>query len=207
MKFLSDFLVSVSMAVDCMTIGATDGIQEPDMKLRKSLLIAFFFGLFQGVMPVIGYFIGYGFKGVLEKYIPWIAFALLTFLGIKNIVEWIKERKEEKTEATEVKEVKKLTLPTILLQSVATSIDALSIGFVYLDSEIFDAMMVFLLIGVVTFILSFIALLLGKKIGSFLEKWAGLLAGIVFLIIGIKILLEGVLPSSDTLSLFLSHLK
>ena len=193
-----------------MTIGATDGIQEPDMKLRKSLLIAFFFGLFQGVMPVIGYFIGYGFKGVLEKYIPWIAFALLAFLGIKNIVEWIKERKEEKTEATEekeVKEVKKLTLPTILLQSVATSIDALSIGFVYLDSEIFDAMMVFLLIGVVTFILSFIALLLGKKIGSFLEKWAGLLAGIVFLIIGIKILLEGILPSSDTLSLFLSHLK
>ena len=95
MKFLSDFLVSVSMAVDCMTIGATDGIQEPDMKLRKSLLIAFFFGLFQGVMPVIGYFIGYGFKGVLEKYIPWIAFALLAFLGIKNIVEWIKERKEE----------------------------------------------------------------------------------------------------------------
>ena len=203
MKFLSDFLVSVSMAVDCMTIGATDGIQEPDMKLRKSLLIAFFFGLFQGVMPVIGYFIGYGFKGVLEKYIPWIAFALLAFLGIKNIVEWIKERKEEKTEATEEKEVKKLTLPTILLQSVATSIDALSIGFVYLDSEIFDAMMVFLLIGVVTFI----ALLLGKKIGSFLEKWAGLLAGIVFLIIGIKILLEGILPSSDTLSLFLSHLK
>ena len=193
-----------------MTIGATDGIQEPDMKLRKSLLIAFFFGLFQGVMPVIGYFIGYGFKGVLEKYIPWIAFALLAFLGIKNIVEWIKERKEEKTEATEVteeKEVKKLTLPTILLQSVATSIDALSIGFVYLDSEIFDAMMVFLLIGVVTFILSFIALLLGKKIGSFLEKWAGLLAGIVFLIIGIKILLEGILPSSNTLSLFLSHLK
>ena len=193
-----------------MTIGATDGIQEPDMKLRKSLLIAFFFGLFQGVMPVIGYFIGYGFKGVLEKYIPWIAFALLTFLGIKNIVEWIKERKEEKTEATEekeVKEVKKLTLPTILLQSVATSIDALSIGFVYLDYEIFDAMMVFLLIGVVTFILSFIALLLGKKIGSFLEKWAGLLAGIVFLIIGIKILLEGILPSSNTLSLFLSHLK
>ena len=204
MKFLSDFLVSVSMAVDCMTIGATDGIQEPDMKLRKSLLIAFFFGLFQGVMPVIGYFIGYGFKGVLEKYIPWIAFALLTFLGIKNIVEWIKERKEEKTEVTEGKEVKKLTL---LLQSVATSIDALSIGFVYLDYEIFDAMMVFLLIGVVTFILSFIALLLGKKIGSFLEKWAGLLAGIVFLIIGIKILLEGILPSSDTLSLFLSHLK
>ena len=106
MKFLSDFLVSVSMAVDCMTIGATDGIQEPDMKLRKSLLIAFFVGLFQGVMPVIGYFIGYGFKGVLEKYIPWIAFALLAFLGIKNIVEWIKERKEEKTEVTEEKEVK-----------------------------------------------------------------------------------------------------
>ena len=79
-----------------MTIGATDGIQEPDMKLRKSLLIAFFFGLFQGVMPVIGYFIGYGFKGVLEKYIPWIAFALLTLLGIKNIVEWIKEKKKKR---------------------------------------------------------------------------------------------------------------
>lgn len=98
MDWLNIILVSISMSVDCMTIGATDGIQEPNMKKRKIFFIAFIFGLFQGLMPTIGYFVGYYFREKLEAYIPWIAFTLLCLLGIKNIFEWVKDRIKEKKE-------------------------------------------------------------------------------------------------------------
>lgn len=94
--WFNTILVSISMAVDCMTVGATDGIKEKEMKKRKIFFIAFMFGLFQGIMPVIGYFIGFSFQKQLEKYIPWIAFTLLSILGIKNIIEWIKDKAKRK---------------------------------------------------------------------------------------------------------------
>lgn len=203
MDWLNIILVSVSMAVDCMTIGATDGIQEPNMKKRKIFFIAFIFGLFQGLMPVIGYFVGYYFKDKLEAYIPWIAFSLLTLLGLKNIFEWAKERikakKEKDNPETEKEETKKeLSIPTILVQGIATSIDALSIGFVYLNYSVTNAMIVFSIIAVVTFSLSLLTIFLGKKIGGWLENWSGLIAGIVFIGIGLKILLESILSVPPT---------
>lgn len=181
------------MAVDCMTVGATDGIKEKEMKKRKIFFIAFMFGLFQGIMPVIGYFIGFSFQKQLEKYIPWIAFTLLSILGIKNIIEWIKDKVKEKKGIQREEKEKSLTFITILLQALATSIDALSIGFVYLNYSIANALLVFLIIGVITFILSVGAIFLGKFVGKFLEKWASLIAGFVFIAIGVKILLEGIL--------------
>lgn len=201
MDWINTILVSISMSVDCMTIGATDGIQEPNMKKRKIFFIAFIFGLFQGLMPTIGYFAGYYFKDKLEAYIPWIAFALLAALGLKNIIEWIKERvkakkeKEKPEEEQKKKEHKPLSIPNILVQGIATSIDALSIGFVYLNSTISEAMIVFSIIAVVTFLLSLLTTFLGKKIGGWLEDWAGLIAGIVFIGIGLKILLESLLST------------
>lgn len=198
MDWINISLVSVTMAVDCMTIGATDGIQEPNMKKRKIFFIAFIFGLFQALMPTIGYFIGYYFKDKLEKYIPWIAFTLLVLLGIKNIYEWVKEQlenKKKKKESAETKDEpkKELSIPGILVQGIATSIDALSIGFVYLNSTITEALIIFSVIGAVTFLLSLITTFLGKKVGKWLVKWAGLIAGLVFIAIGLKILLEGIL--------------
>lgn len=206
MDWLNIILVSISMSVDCMTIGATDGIQEPNMKKRKIFFIAFIFGLFQGMMPTIGYFVGYYFREKLEAYIPWIAFTLLCLLGIKNIFEWVKERikekkeKENPSEEKEAEEKKKLTIPGILVQGIATSIDALSIGFVYLNYSITNAMIVFSIIAVVTFALSLLTIFLGKKVGKWLEEWSGLIAGIVFIGIGLKILLESLLSPSSTAS-------
>ncbi len=197
MDWINISLVSVTMAVDCMTIGATDGIQEPNMKKRKIFFIAFIFGLFQALMPTIGYFIGYYFKDKLEKYIPWIAFTLLVLLGIKNIYEWIKERIEAKknkdNQEAKEEEKKALSIGSIIVQGIATSIDALSIGFVYLNSTIPQALLIFSVIGVVTFLLSLLTTFLGKKIGKWLVRWAGLIAGLVFIGIGLKILLEGIL--------------
>ena len=203
MDWINIILVSISMAVDCMTIGATDGIQEPNMKKRKIFFIAFIFGLFQGLMPTIGYFVGYNFKEQLETYIPWIAFSLLTLLGLKNIMEWIKDRikqKKEKGTPSEAKKEKKhiLTIPNILVQGVATSIDALALGFVYLSYTITNAMIVFSVIGIVTFLLSLLTIFLGKKIGGWLENWSGLIAGVVFIAIGLKILLESILSFSTS---------
>lgn len=192
MDWVNTILVSVSMAADCMTVGAVDGIEEPKMRWQKALFIALVFGVMQGLMPVIGYFIGYGFADYIDAYIPWIAFGILTLLAIKNIVDWIKDRKEVKDEEKEEGK-KPISLPTIFIQGVATSIDALSIGFVYLDSTIPLAMAVFGVIGAITFVLSFITTLLGKKIGKFLDDWAGLISGLVFFGVGLKILLEGIL--------------
>ena len=123
-------LTSLSMSVDAMTVSAVDSIQEKNMKKTKSILIALVFGLFQFIMPIIGYFIGYSFKDILGAYIPWIAFSLLTLLSIKSLIDWIKDRKK-KDDGEEVN--KKISILEILVQGISTSIDALCIGFVYLN--------------------------------------------------------------------------
>ena len=188
MDWIEVLLTSVSMAVDATTVNAANGLEEPDMKVSKMAFIAGVFGLMQFLMPCIGYFIGYIFKSFLEAWIPWIAFILLTLLAIKTFIDWLKERKGE-----EEIEKKKIGFGTIMLQGVATSIDALCIGFVYLSLTIPYALLAFGIIGIVTFLMSFASVLLSKKVAGPLSKWAGLLAAVIFLCIGIKILLEGIL--------------
>lgn len=185
-------LTSISMSVDAMTVNATNGLTEKNMSKLKMILISLSFGIFQFVMPTIGYFIGYSFKDELENLIPWIAFALLLLLGIKSFIDWFKEFRARKKDEEEIKE-KKISLLDIFVQSVATSIDALCIGFVYLSYSISNALIVFMIIGIVTFTLSFLCVFLAKQIAGPLEKWAGLIASVVFIAIGIKILLEGIL--------------
>ena len=183
-------LTSLSMSVDAMTVSAVDSIQEKNMKKIKSILIALVFGLFQFIMPIIGYFIGYSFKDILEAYIPWIAFSLLTLLSIKSLIDWIKDRKK-KDEGEEVN--KKISILEILVQGISTSIDALCIGFVYLNLNIANAMIVFSIIGITTFLLSLLTSIFGNLLANKLEKWAGLIAAIVFLAVGLKILIEGLI--------------
>lgn len=188
---------SVSMAVDAMTVNGTNGLKEKNMPLWKMVVLAFCFGFAQFIMPVIGYFIGFALKDYISPYIPWIAFTLLTLLAIKSFVEWIRDFLKNKREGcvcqAEITSQKKIGPVTILIQSIATSIDALCIGFVYLDYDIGEAFIIFGLIGIVTFVFSFLTVLLAKKVACKLEKWAGLIASIVFLAVGLKILLEGIL--------------
>ena len=160
------------------------------------ILISSSFGLFQFLMPLIGYFIGHSLEGKLKQWIPFIAFGLLTCLSIKSFIDWFLEQKKRKkadSEHIDEENQKKLGFMDILIQSVATSIDALCIGFVYMEYTIPSAMIVFSIIGVTTFVLSFLSVFLAKKIAGPLEKWAGLLASLIFLGIGLKILLEGIL--------------
>lgn len=190
MDWVNVSLTALSMSVDAMTVGATDGIRESKMPLWKVFFISLTFGIMQMVMPIIGYFIGYSFQKELEAYIPWIAFGLLTLLSMKSLYDFIKERIKKSEEET----IKKpATVPEILVQGVATAIDALCIGFVYLDLSIPEAMLTFGIIGVVTFVLSFLTTFFGSKIAGKLERWASLIAAIVFFAVGLKILLEAAL--------------
>lgn len=188
MDWVNIALTSLSMSIDAMTVSAIDAIEEKNMKKIKAILIALTFGVFQFIMPVIGYFIGYSFKETLESYIPWIAFALLTLLAIKSFVEWLRDF--HKKNIGEIKE-KRIKILEIFVQAISTSIDALCIGFVYLDLNIGQAMLVFAIIGVTTFVLSIVASLCANLFAKKLERWAGLIAAITFLVIGLKILIEG----------------
>ena len=192
MDWINVSLTSLSMAVDAMTVGALDGIHEKKMKIWKVFFIALVFGTMQMAMPIVGYFIGYSFRDVLEGYIPWIAFSLLTILSLKSLYDFVSEKLDKKAKDEEKKE-KEIRIPEILLQGVATSIDALCIGFVYLGLEIPQAMLVFGIIGIVTFLLSFVTTFFGSKVADKLERWASLISCLVFFAVGLKILLQGIL--------------
>lgn len=187
MDYLNVFITSLSMSMDASTVGAVDGVKESGMKIKKKILIAFLFGFLQFLMPLIGYFIGYSFKEYVVSYIPYIAFSLLFLLALKSFVDFLKSRNNEEI----IKE--KISFKEIIIQGIATSIDAFSIGFVFLNYGIKDAMITFVIIGIVTFILSFITINLGNLIASKLEKYSGLISALIFLAVGIKILIEGII--------------
>jgi len=190
-------ILGVVMAVDCMCIGATDGILECKMKKRKIICIALVFGIMQGLMPTIGYFLGYAIKDYVSAYIPWIASGILFVLGAKNIIEKIVETYKDKKAQKEGKEPivceeNAIKAKDIFLQGIATSIDALTIGFLYVDKPMSESLITFLIITIATFVLTTITTALGKKIGDKLNKYAPYIAGVVFILLSIKFLIEGI---------------
>ena len=191
---LTMILTSVSMSIDAMTVNATNGLEEKTIKQGKMVFLSFLFGLFQFVMPVLGYFVGQTFEQYVSAYIPWIGFGLLMLLGLKSLVDWIKETVERKKGGSEEPREKEIGVGKMLVEAIATSIDAICIGFAYMWLPIGEAMLFFGVIGITTFILSYLSILLAKWLAKWLQNWAGLLAAAVFMGIAIKILLEGLLP-------------
>ena len=191
---LTMILTSVSMSVDAMTVNATNGLEEKTIEQGKMEFLSFLFGIFQFGMPVLGYFVGQTFEQYVSAYIPWIGFGLLMLLGIKSLVDWIKETVERKKGSSEEPRKKEIGVGKMLVEAIATSIDALCIGFAYMWLPIGEAMLFFGVIGITTFILSYLSILLAKWLAKWLQNWAGLLAATVFMGIAIKILLEGLLP-------------
>lgn len=197
MSFVESLILAITMAADAMCAGASDGIKEHKIKITKCIIIALCFGFAQFLMPVIGYFVGFAVYDYIAPYIPWIAFAVMLVLGLKSIFDGIKEYKERKKAAVEgeVCKTDDTVKPLeIFLQTIATSIDALSVGFslVGLVPEIFDAMMVFMTIGIVTFLLSFLTILFGKKIGTYIEKFAPFISGLIFIGLSIRFLVDAI---------------
>lgn len=196
---LQVFLIGISLAMDAFAVSITDGLCYHNLNKRKGITIPLTFGIFQGVMPLIGYFVAFGlgkaFSETFDKFDHWIAFALLVIIGGKMIFDGIKELRAKEEEIVP----KKYSLPEVLLQGVATSIDALFVGVTFaatdgLADSIPNTLFSAAFICVITFIISLVGLLIGVKVGDVLKKKAGIteiIGGIVLVLIGVKIVLNG----------------
>lgn len=174
-------LLAVALAMDSVAVSIAIGSKYKELLLSKILVIAAVFGVFQGAMPLAGYLIGISFSGYVQAYDHWIAFVLLTGLGGKMLYEAYQDEFDE--------EVTDLSTKTLITLAVATSIDAMAVGvtFAFLQTDIYFASAI---IALVTFVLCFGAVTIGKKLGSLLESKAEMLGGIILIGLGCKILLE-----------------
>lgn len=185
--------LGAGLAMDAYAVSMSNGLAEPKMKLGKIFTIAGFFGVFQIIMPIFGYLavtvlsatLGENFTRIFGYLVPWIALTLLLILGIKMIVEGIKEGKDSNKENEE--SVKKLTIGGLFVQAIATSIDALSVGVIYGNVVPLEAYTTFLIIGIVTFGISVAAVFIGKKFGTIFSNKATIAGGIILCAIGLEI--------------------
>lgn len=190
MFFINSVLLGIGLAMDAFSVSLTNGLNEPKMKIGRMSFIAGVYAFFQFAMPMIGWLCVHTIVNIFssfQKFIPWIALILLLYIGGKMLIEAILN-KEEKTD----EETKKLTFAALILQGVATSIDALSVGFTI---ESYGAIMAFvasMIIAVVTFGICMGGLKIGKKVGTKLSNKAGILGGIILIGIGIEIFVKGI---------------
>ena len=181
--YFTNILFGIGLAMDAFSVSLANGLGEPKMKTRKMCIIAGTFAIFQLLMPYIGWFCVWKFVdwfSVFEKFIPWIALGLLSYIGGKMLYEGIKNR--------ECEIPKPLTsVGALLLQGLATSIDALSVGFTISDYNWAEALRACTLIGIVTFIICMCGVFIGKKAGTKLCGKAGILGGSILIFIGLEI--------------------
>ncbi|HOX11991.1 MAG TPA: manganese efflux pump MntP family protein [Spirochaetia bacterium] len=182
-------LVALGLSMDAFAVSVSSGICIPRLEFRHGLRAAAFFGLFQFLMPLAGYFVGAAFRGPIRGYDHWIAFGLLAFVGAKMIKEGFEVRTDAACDEEELRKRNILDLGTLVLLSVATSIDALAVGLSYslLDQPILPPASI---IGVLTFLVCLAGCEFGKRLGAVFERWAEVAGGAVLVGIGIKILAE-----------------
>lgn len=179
---LTVFLIGLGLSMDAFSVSVTNGMCLERAGIRDAVKISFMYAFFQFLMPVIGFLAGNVFKDVINSVDHWIAFCLLLFIGIKMISEAF-EKKNEKNEC------QKIGLKLLLIQAVATSIDALAVGisFAALKMPVISSS---LMIGLITFVICFIGVYIGKKVGNLLKGKAEILGGVILIGIGVKILIE-----------------
>ncbi len=183
MNLLSVFFIAVGLSMDACAVSFAKGICLKSNLRRHALRLAVFFGLFQGLMPLLGWWVGTHFEQLITSIDHWIAFGLLSIIGINML----KESKEAPTACDII--IVDIPLKEVFLLAVATSIDALAVGvsFAFLQVDILPAVC---LIGITTFILSLAAVFLGNRIGGKLGKYAEITGGVILILIGLKILIE-----------------
>ena len=189
MLVLNSLLLGFGLAMDAFTVSLANGLSEPNLKKLKMINIALIFAIFQGAMPLIGWvFVSKAVKYIrgFDRFVPIIALILLVFIGLKMIFE-----KEDKDEEEKDKEKSKLTFGVLIVQGIATSIDALSVGFTIADYSFIKSLISSSIIAGVTFIICMIGVLIGKKVGMKYAKKASLLGGCVLIVIGIEIFVKG----------------
>ena len=181
--------LGIGLAMDAFSVSLANGLNEPNMKKGRMVLTAGIFGLFQAAMPLIGWFCVHtvvGYFNALSILIPWIALALLGYIGGKMLYEGLHHEQQEEETAHA------LTMKMLIVQGIATSIDALSVGFTISEYDIIHAFVSCVIIGAVTLAICLAGIQLGKKFGTKLAGKAGILGGIILIMIGVEIFVSGV---------------
>ncbi|MBQ2759414.1 MAG: manganese efflux pump [Clostridia bacterium] len=181
--FFNSILLGVGLAMDAFSVALANGLNEPGMEKHKMGFVAGIFSVFQFLMPMIGWIcvstVAQCFSA-FETCIPWIALILLGFIGGKMLYEGIKNKDTDEEQPA-------VGITGLLIQGVATSIDALSVGFTIAEYNFTEALLACLLIGVVTFFICFGGIAIGKKAGTKLRNKAGIFGGAILIFIGLEI--------------------
>ncbi len=184
--FINSALLGFGLAMDAFSVSLANGLNDPYMKRKKIFGIAGLFAFFQALMPMIGWICIHTILNqfsILERFIPWIALILLLYIGIKMLCEGIKGCDDQKDEHS-------LTFGALLLQGIATSIDALSVGFTIAEYDKLMALACAGIIALVTFLICLAGVFIGKKIGTRLAGKASIFGGVILIIIGLEIFIK-----------------
>ena len=181
MNFFEIMLIGIGLAMDAFAVSICKGLSMKKMNWKNAAIIALYFGILQGLMPNLGYFLGSAFKGFVENIDHWVAFILLALIGGNMIKESFDDEEEKRNDNIDFK--------TMILLAIATSIDALAVGitFAFFETNIGAAVII---IGLITFVLSLAGVKIGNKFGDKFQNKAELMGGIILILIGLKILLE-----------------
>lgn len=181
MDTIEILLISVGLAMDAFAVAVCKGLAMKKMKYKKAIIVGLYFGIFQALMPVLGYFLGTTFKAFIADIDHWVAFILLAGIGGNMIKEAFNKDSENINDSVNVKEM--------LILGIATSIDALVIGITFACLRI-EIVLPAIFIGIITFILSVIGVKIGNRFGDKYGNKAEIAGGLILIILGVKILLE-----------------
>lgn len=181
MSIIEIILLSIGLAMDAFAVAICKGLSMKKMNWKNAIIIAFYFGVFQALMPVFGYFLGTTFENLVTSIDHWLAFILLVAIGGNMIKEAFSRDEEEKDDRVDFK--------TMIVLAVATSIDALAIGITFAFLNV-NLLLSVSCIGIITFVISLIGVKIGNRFGDKFQNKAELLGGIILIVLGLKILLE-----------------
>ena len=190
MSIVEILLIGIGLSMDAFSVSICKGLTTKRFSWKMALTCGLWFGFFQALMPMIGYFLGAQFQQFIEAYDHWIAFGLLILIGANMIREALSKKSENGERRTDTSHLSPLTSQLdMLVLAIATSIDALAVGvsFACIQVRLWSSV---LIIGLTTFLFSIIGVKIGNVFGSKFEKSAGIVGGIILILIGLKILLE-----------------
>ena len=184
MQILSLILLSFGLAADAFSVSLCKGLKLKTKLLKNAVIIGLFFGVFQALMPLIGWLLGRRIISYVEKFDHFIAFGILAFIGVKMIIDALRGNEEEASDKTDIKE--------LFVLAIATSIDALAVGFTFAFDGGVNIFLNIAVIGGITFAVCFGGVFLGSLFGNKFGKPATIIGGCVLILIGLKIMLEGI---------------
>lgn len=181
MGLLEIVLIGIGLAMDAFAVSICKGLSMKKLEFKKTIIIALYFGIFQAIMPVAGYFLGVNFQSLVTSIDHWIAFILLAVIGGNMIKESFDDEEEKRNDKVDFK--------TMIVLAIATSIDALAVGITFAFLKV-NIILSVTFIGIITFIISILGVKIGNKFGDKFQNKAELVGGIILILMGFKILLE-----------------